>query len=71
MKITGTNRSLEWNNGWGFWQMPFKEWRKGSALPKTAKKSTPTATPSADPTADPTGQPTGQTSPTGETTVTG
>ncbi|MEV7013972.1 Ig-like domain-containing protein [Streptosporangium sp. NPDC051022] len=30
--ITGTTRDLEWNNGWGFWQMPFKEWRKGSAL---------------------------------------
>ncbi|MFF4417696.1 Ig-like domain-containing protein [Streptosporangium sp. NPDC001559] len=30
--ITGTTRQLEWNNGWGFWQMPFKEWRKGSAL---------------------------------------
>lgn len=67
VKITGTTRSLEWNNGWGFWQMPFKEWRKGSALPKTTKKSTPTATP----TADPTGQPNDQTSPTGETTVTG
>ncbi|WP_344577901.1 L,D-transpeptidase [Nonomuraea roseoviolacea] len=30
--ITGTNRELEWNNGWGFWQMPFSEWKKGSAL---------------------------------------
>jgi lipoprotein-anchoring transpeptidase ErfK/SrfK len=30
--VKGTNRTLEWNNGWGFWQMPFKEWKKGSAL---------------------------------------
>ncbi|MET9247896.1 Ig-like domain-containing protein [Nonomuraea sp. NPDC003709] len=30
--ITGTTRELEWNNGWGFWQLPFKEWKKGSAL---------------------------------------
>ncbi|MFI7705532.1 Ig-like domain-containing protein [Nonomuraea sp. NPDC049480] len=30
--IVGTNRELEWNNGWGFWQMSFKEWKKGSAL---------------------------------------
>ncbi|MEW9550640.1 Ig-like domain-containing protein [Nonomuraea sp. NPDC050783] len=30
--ITGTNRELEWNNGWGYWQMPFSQWKKGSAL---------------------------------------
>lgn len=32
VSITGTNRQLEWNNGWGYWQMSFKEWKKGSAL---------------------------------------
>ncbi|MFI6597304.1 Ig-like domain-containing protein [Nonomuraea sp. NPDC050536] len=32
--ITGTTRELEWNNGWGFWQLPFKQWKKGSALYK-------------------------------------
>ncbi len=32
--IRGTNREMEWNNGWGFWQMSFKEWSKGSALTK-------------------------------------
>jgi lipoprotein-anchoring transpeptidase ErfK/SrfK len=32
VKITGTSRELEWNNGWGFWQLSFKQWRKGSAL---------------------------------------
>ncbi|HUR04796.1 MAG TPA: L,D-transpeptidase, partial [Nonomuraea sp.] len=30
--ITGTTRDLEWNNGWGFWQLPFSKWKKGSAL---------------------------------------
>ncbi|MEV7967716.1 Ig-like domain-containing protein [Sphaerisporangium sp. NPDC088356] len=32
VKIVGTNRALEWNNGWGYWQLPFKQWKKGSAL---------------------------------------
>ncbi|WP_239101351.1 L,D-transpeptidase [Microbispora amethystogenes] len=32
VKIVGTNRALEWNNGWGFWQMPFSKWKQGSAL---------------------------------------
>jgi lipoprotein-anchoring transpeptidase ErfK/SrfK len=30
--IKGTSRDLEWNNGWGFWQLPFSKWKKGSAL---------------------------------------
>ncbi|MFI7634934.1 Ig-like domain-containing protein [Nonomuraea sp. NPDC049400] len=30
--ITGTDRELEWNNGWGFWQLPWEKWRQGSAL---------------------------------------
>jgi lipoprotein-anchoring transpeptidase ErfK/SrfK len=30
--VTGTDRELEWNNGWGYWQMSFKQWKKGSAL---------------------------------------
>ncbi|GAA0404907.1 hypothetical protein Acor_23490 [Acrocarpospora corrugata] len=30
--IVGTDRELEWNNGWGFWQMPYKQWKRGSAL---------------------------------------
>jgi lipoprotein-anchoring transpeptidase ErfK/SrfK len=32
VKITGTTRDLEWNNGWGYWQLSFKQWKKGSAL---------------------------------------
>jgi lipoprotein-anchoring transpeptidase ErfK/SrfK len=32
--ITGTSRKLEWNNGWGYYQMSWKTWVKGSALDK-------------------------------------
>jgi lipoprotein-anchoring transpeptidase ErfK/SrfK len=31
-KITGTDRELEWNNGWGFWQLSWTQWKQGSAL---------------------------------------
>jgi len=30
--ITGTSRELAWDNGWGFWQLPWDKWRQGSAL---------------------------------------
>lgn len=33
--VKGTDRPLEWNNGWGYWQMSFEEWKKGSALNST------------------------------------
>ncbi|MEV0661370.1 Ig-like domain-containing protein [Actinomadura luteofluorescens] len=32
--ITGTKRSLQWTNGWGYWQLPFSKWTSGSALGK-------------------------------------
>jgi lipoprotein-anchoring transpeptidase ErfK/SrfK len=32
VNVVGTNRVLEWNNGWGYWQLSFKQWKKGSAL---------------------------------------
>lgn len=34
VNITGTSRKLEWNNGWGYYQMPWKTWVEGSALKK-------------------------------------
>ncbi|MFI0449653.1 Ig-like domain-containing protein [Actinomadura sp. 6N118] len=34
--VTGTDRELEWNNGWGFWQMPWERWKKGGAAPESA-----------------------------------
>ena len=34
--ITGTARQLDWSNGWGFYQMPWKKWVKGSALGRPA-----------------------------------
>ncbi|NBE97515.1 hypothetical protein FE391_29965 [Nonomuraea sp. KC401] len=30
--VKGTDRELEWNNGWGYWQLSFSQWKKGSAL---------------------------------------
>lgn len=33
--ITGTSRRLEPDNGWGFYQMSWKKWVKGSALDRT------------------------------------
>lgn len=30
--LTGSDREVEWDNGWSFWQQPFDEWKKGSAL---------------------------------------
>jgi lipoprotein-anchoring transpeptidase ErfK/SrfK len=30
--VTGTPRKLEPDNGWSYWQMPWKQWRKASAL---------------------------------------
>ena len=32
VKVTGTDRELEWNNGYGYWQMSWKQWLEGSAL---------------------------------------
>ncbi|MBW8485930.1 L,D-transpeptidase [Actinomadura parmotrematis] len=32
VKVTGTDRELPWDNGWGYWQLPFDQWKKGSAL---------------------------------------
>ncbi|WP_051468997.1 L,D-transpeptidase [Actinomadura oligospora] len=30
--VTGTNRPLAWTNGYGYWQMPWKRWKAGSAV---------------------------------------
>lgn len=37
--ITGTDRRLEWHNGWGFWQLTWEKWRQGSAL--TSRRQVP------------------------------
>lgn len=51
--IKGTDRELKWDNGWGYWQMPWKRWVKGSALHTTH---------------DSTGSPTASTPGTGQST---
>ncbi|GAA2596355.1 Ig-like domain-containing protein [Actinomadura fulvescens] len=30
--VTGTRRDLAWDNGWGFWEMPWSKWKQGSEL---------------------------------------
>jgi lipoprotein-anchoring transpeptidase ErfK/SrfK len=32
VNVTGTDRELEWNNGYGYWQSSWKQWLQGSAL---------------------------------------
>ncbi len=29
--VTGTNRQLAWDNGYGYWQLPWTQWLQGSA----------------------------------------
>jgi lipoprotein-anchoring transpeptidase ErfK/SrfK len=35
VRVTGTNRELSYDNGWGFWQLPWKRWVKGSATKRS------------------------------------
>jgi len=30
--VTGTDRKLQWDNGWGFWQLSFEQWKSSSNL---------------------------------------
>ncbi|MBO2455262.1 L,D-transpeptidase family protein [Actinomadura barringtoniae] len=32
IKLTGSDRDVEYDNGWSYWQLPFEQWKKGSAL---------------------------------------
>ena len=32
VKVEGTDRKLDWGNGWGYWQLSFEQWKQGSAL---------------------------------------
>ena len=44
--VTGTSRKLAWNNGWSYYQMPWSQWVKGSALDRTVQTGGGTASPS-------------------------
>lgn len=35
--VTGSDRELETDNGWGYWQADWNEWVKGSALKRSVK----------------------------------
>jgi lipoprotein-anchoring transpeptidase ErfK/SrfK len=37
VRVTGTNRELAYNNGWGYWQLPWKRWMKGSATKSSVR----------------------------------
>lgn len=39
--VTGTDRELEWNNGWGFWQLPWDKWKTDTAPPEAAATPEP------------------------------
>jgi len=35
--VTGTTRRLPWNNGWSYYEMPWSQWVKGSALDREVR----------------------------------
>ncbi|NDU72235.1 L,D-transpeptidase family protein [Actinomadura sp. DSM 109109] len=35
IRVTGSNRELEAENGWGYWQVKWQDWVKGSALKRS------------------------------------
>lgn len=45
--ISGTSRDLQWNNGWGYWQLSFTKWMKDSALKQPVTTTPLTAAPGA------------------------
>ena len=47
--VKGTDRTLDWNDGWGFYQQSWNEWLKGSALPSPDAASSPATSPSMSP----------------------
>jgi lipoprotein-anchoring transpeptidase ErfK/SrfK len=47
--VTGTSRQVEWNNGWSYYQMPWKQWVSGSALDRAVRTGA-TTKPSTSPT---------------------
>jgi lipoprotein-anchoring transpeptidase ErfK/SrfK len=53
--VTGTDRELEPTNGWGYWQMSWKQWKKGSALKRSVNPgaTAPSPSPSSTPTPGP------------------
>ncbi|MFC0039263.1 L,D-transpeptidase [Actinomadura rayongensis] len=46
--ITGTSRELEPDNGWGYWQLSWTKWLKGSALNKSSQTGPRAGAPAAE-----------------------
>ena len=61
--VTGTDRPLEWNNGYGFWQMSWNDWVKGSAANASVSTGPAAADSSAGPSATASVTPTGTATP--------
>ncbi|MCP2338507.1 L,D-transpeptidase [Actinomadura rupiterrae] len=56
VRITGTSRELEPDNGWGFWQLPWDKWVAGSALKQAVSVSPQGSSPVAPDSAPPSTQ---------------
>ena len=61
--VTGTDRPLEWNNGYGFWQMSWNDWVKGSAANASVSTGPAGTDSSAGPSATASVTPTGTATP--------
>jgi lipoprotein-anchoring transpeptidase ErfK/SrfK len=57
--VKGTERGLEWGDGWTDWDVSWEEYLKGSALPRPASPGAPSASPGA-PSASPGASPPAQ-----------
>jgi len=44
--VKGTERGLDWGDGWTDWNVSFDQYKKGSALPAAAASPTPAPSPS-------------------------
>src|SRR5918999_1322581 len=69
IRVTGTDRELAYDNGWGYWQLPWKRWVKGSAVKRSVRtlllngRPAPVrhaAAANGKPTGKPSGKPTGK-----------
>lgn len=69
--VKGTNRELEFDNGYGWWQKPWKQWVLGSAFDRTIKTAAATDQLSAPATPSTSPAPTGSATPSVTSSVTG
>jgi lipoprotein-anchoring transpeptidase ErfK/SrfK len=56
--VTGSSRKLDWNNGWSYYQLPWKSWVKGGALDREVSTGSGATAPSSHTATPPAGTPT-------------